>query len=315
MNRKHAWIGITLVSLLTLGCLFAAKIRASPELETAARRTQIAAEKKIWDAGLATPIRFYGKVVDEKGIPISEANVHVSMHDHLLEGYSKKELLSDKDGLFTVSGHGLGLGVMVSKGGYYHLKESDGTFGYAEGAGTGAPHPDPSNPAIFVLRKMGTAAPLVRVKGDFRIPKNGTPVLVDLGTGRATGGSNQAIKVECWTNDQKVTNPNLNIPYDWRCQLTVPGGGVVKREGQFDFVAPEGGYQPVDEIDMPASLGTKWRSQVTRDYFVKLGNGEFARLNFMMTAGGDHFFSITSYLNPSGSKNLEYDPAKQANTQ
>jgi hypothetical protein len=274
------------------------------------RQKKIEHEKKIWDMGLATPIRFYGKVVDEKREPISGAKIQISMADSIWDHDTKFETVTDASGLFSASGHGLGIIVMVSKYGYYHLKESDGSFGYAEGIGTGAAHSDPANPAIFVLRKMGKAEPLIKKQGNFRISKIGTPIQVDLGTGRITGESNQAIKVECWTNDQKITNPNLNTPYDWHCQISVPGGGLVKRDGEFDFVAPEGGYQPTDGIDMPATLGANWRSQVTRNYYVQLASGNYARLSFMMTAGGDHFFSITSYLNPSGSRNLEYNPTQ-----
>ncbi len=84
---------------------------------------------------------------------------------------------------------------------------------------------------------------------------------------------------------------------------------MIERKGQFDFEAPENGYQPTAEINAPASLGNDWSSQITKQYFVKLGSGNFARMQFTMTAGGDRFFSIQSYFNPNpGSRNLEADP-------
>ena len=54
----------------------------------------------------------------------------------------------------------------------------------------------------------------------------------------------------------------------------------------------------------------KWQPQAERSYFLKLANGCYARIEFKMIAGGDHYFKIESYLNPSGSRNLEYDPKK-----
>jgi hypothetical protein len=92
----------------------------------------------------------------------------------------------------------------------------------------------------------------------------------------------------------------------------VTGGGLQPRTGEFDFVAPTDGYQGNDVLDMPASA-TPWSKQMSREYFLKLANGDYARISFTMRAGGAHFFSITSYLNPvPGHTNLEYDPNQTA---
>jgi hypothetical protein len=53
----------------------------------------------------------------------------------------------------------------------------------------------------------------------------------------------------------------------------------------------------------------KWQPQVQREYFVKLNDGRFARIQLKMIAQGNHFFRLESYLNPSGSRNLEFDPS------
>ena len=92
------------------------------------------------------------------------------------------------------------------------------------------------------------------------------------------------------------------------------GGGLQSRAGgEFDFIAPEDGYQPSDEINMSAS-DPNWRGTTTHEYFLKLANGDYARINFSIGAGGYNTFEITSYLNPQpGHRNLEFDPAKQIN--
>ena len=61
---------------------------------------------------------------------------------------------------------------------------------------------------------------------------------------------------------------------------------------------------------MPATREADWSSRAHRAYFLKLANGNYARVSFEMVAGGDHFFQLESFLNPSGSRNLEFDPAK-----
>jgi hypothetical protein len=77
---------------------------------------------------------------------------------------------------------------------------------------------------------------------------------------------------------------------------------------EFDFTAPLDGYRPVDEINMPQTTAEKWSNDVAKQYFVKLANGNYAYVKFRMVAGGDHFCIVESYLNPSGSRNLEFDP-------
>ena len=52
-------------------------------------------------------------------------------------------------------------------------------------------------------------------------------------------------------------------------------------------------------------------AKTTFGYYVIFADGKYARIDFTMTAGGEHFFTINSYLNPSGSRHLEYDPKKR----
>jgi hypothetical protein len=272
-------------------------------------------EGKVWDALFLTPIGFYGKVVDEKGTPIPGANVSLSFDDTLAETKSKQSAFTDDAGLFSASGHGLAIVVQVSKNGYYRLKKSDGVFGYSQAAGRVDAHPDSSNPAIFVLRKMGSSVPLIHLKRFFRISENGDPVEVSLYTGKTVSNGLSDLKVEVWANveGQKV---NSNQPYDWHCRLSVPGGGLSQRAGEFDFEAPSDGYINSDEISMPVSAGAIWRSKATREYFLHLGDDRYARVQIQVIAGGDHFFAIDSFLNPnSGDHNLEFDPAKEVSPQ
>ncbi len=259
---------------------------------------------------LQTPITFYGKVVDEKGNPVAGAKVILtpaaSMDPNAVPPDYQRT--SDTNGLFSIRGvHGIGLTVIVSKEGYYSLPGSGGNFGYAAGAGFGKPHPDQNDPAIFVLRKMGGTEPLIVLKRNVKVSRTGIPITMDLRTGKAFGDHSLDFRVEAWTNDQGIV-PGTLTRYDWKCIISVPGGGLQSRTGEFNFQAPADGYKPSDEIVISAK-DPKWDSEVTREYFLKLANGEYARIKFTMCAGGDNFFSVTSYLNPTpGHRNLEYDP-------
>ena len=281
-----------------------------------AHDAEVKREQSIFNAWMMTSITFYGKVVDENGTPISGAKAKMSPSDaHIFEpgGGINYERVTDSEGLFSISGiHGMGLAVDVSKDGYYLLPESTASFGYIKAARGLPPHTDPKDPAIFKLKKMGLTEPLIVVDKNVRLSRDGTPMRMDLHTGKTSQTETGDIQVEAWTHD-KDSPANLNGPYNWRCRISVPAGGLVQRSGdQFDFEAPSNGYKNEDVIEMPATA-SGWSDQINQQYFLKLRGGQYALVNFTMHAGGDHFFTITSYLNPeSGHRNLEYDPAKKA---
>ncbi len=271
-------------------------------------KEQVEAEKKVWDLLLATPIEFYGKVIDADGNPVPEATAAISMVDTPWDGHTKVQKTSNTEGCFSVSGHGLGIVVDVTKKGYYTTTKSGGSFGYASSAGPTNTHQSAKNPAIFVLIKRGETERLIVTKGNIKITGDGSPREMSLKTGNLSAVTNGDIIVQLWMQNQGIP-ANSNKPYNWRCKLTVPGGGIQPRaNGSFDFTAPENGYQSSDEINMSSSL-KEWDQIASRSYFIKLSNGDYCRADFKIIAGGEVFFTIMSYLNPTpGHRNLEFDP-------
>lgn len=264
-------------------------------------------------AVFSAPIAFYGKVVDQHGEPVKGALADYSAIDRFFESGSKYKSVSNDQGLFFIEKiKGAGLLVSVSKEGYYPIDgKSSASFAYGVGPDSYRKAPPTKNePAVFVLHKMGETEPLIRIEtGGITVPKNGSPVRVGLGTGSKSTSDQAAIQVEAWTNNQGL-EPNVKQPYDWHLRVTVPGGGLVERKDQFEFLAPEDGYMSHVEFgyrkdDQP------WKSRFERNYFAKLSNGTYARFKLFFTSAGDHYFTLESYLNPtSGNRNLEYDPSK-----
>jgi hypothetical protein len=247
-----------------------------------------------------TPIEFYGEVVDENTNYVPNADVHFIWTDLSATGNSETQTTSDANGLFSLRNTtGKNLIVTVSKQGYYAYQPSGAAFNYA-GANQNFV-PDSLNPVVFYLRKKGMGESLIEIKHNYKIPRDGTPVGIDLTTGNFTTGGSGNFVVQCWTDDQGKPS---GLKYDWHCVVTIPGGGLVLSDEAFPFLAPDTGYVSTNQIAMPADQ-PGWKSDVDVKLYYRLSDGRYGRMKFSMIAGGDHFCMIDSYFNPSGSPNLE----------
>src|SRR5436190_7560971 len=241
------------------------------------------AVKKMQDQW-RTPIEFYGKVVDESDQPVQGATVDFKCNDLSVTGTSAYKARSDENGLFSLRGiRGNLLVARVSKEGYYSSKRDTDAFSYA-GENINFV-PAPSDPVVFHLRKKGTAEALVFAKQNFRVPCDGVPLEIDLKEGCTKRSGEGDLKVQCWTQD---AGKRSGEKYDWLCRLTIPGGGLIESTNEFDFLAPESGYQEGYEIQMNEGQ-QDWKSDVEKRFIYKLPNGTYGRMTFAMIAAGDHF--------------------------
>jgi hypothetical protein len=259
-------------------------------------------------AAWQTPIEFYGKVIDEKSNAVAGVQVNFNWVETPTEsGNRQTNTESDAEGLFSLQGQrGPNLSVTISKEGYYPASGGAryGPFGNPDFT------PDARNPVVFQLRKKGAGASLVAMKRNYGIPRDGTPVAIDLVSGASVTGENGNLIVRCWTNDQ---GKQSGEKYDWRCVVTVPGGGVVLTDEELALLAPEIGYKPTAEINMPADT-QGWKDEVDLKFYYRLADGRYGRMTFSMIAGGQHFCMIDSVLNPTGSRNLEPMEVKSQGT-
>ena len=257
---------------------------------------------------LKTPIEFYGKVVDEDEAPILGVRVYFGRVDQSPGNYTQTTTDSDSSGLFSLTGvTGKTIDVRMEKQGYYFSRsQNPSVFEYSNPHDRYYHRPDKGSPVVFHLKKKGQAEPLVTAKCDVALPIDGSPVEVALAKGA---------KVSAGRGDFLVRYQRgvLGTRYDWDCLIEVPKGGLIEFTNELDFVAPQEGYRPTAEVNMPQS-SPSWQSGAERQYFLRLGSGNYARMEFRIRTGTTDSFRIEYLLNPSGSRNLELDPSKATHT-
>jgi hypothetical protein len=60
---------------------------------------------------------------------------------------------------------------------------------------------------------------------------------------------------------------------------------------------------------MPATLAEGWQEVVEKKFFLILANRNYARITFRFYSYNG-VLRLESYVNPSGSRNLEFDPSQ-----
>lgn len=279
--------------------------KSNPAAWIEQRRKQMDEDRQKGLNEWRTPIEFYGKVVDEKNNPVESATIHFNWTDLSPTGNSEETTTSDQSGYFSLlKRNGKNLVVEVSKSGYYEYLQSRAAFTYA-----GENHnfvPDIASPVIFRLKKKGVAEALVALDKNFQISISGKPLEIDLRTGKVGSLGQEKVIMEFVKQAPVKTDERV---YDWSFKITVPNGGLFLAADAFDFSAPEAGYVPSDFIEMKSSAADNWQNRMQRQYFLKLADGVFARIVLdLMAYNGS--LKIQAFVNPSGSRNLEFDPAK-----
>ncbi len=245
------------------------------------------------------PIEFYGKVVDENTNLVEGANISFSWSETpAKEGEQRATTLSDAEGLFSLRGkHGPSLDVWVSKAGYYSSHNGQWGFSYMHGGFS----PDPQNPVIFLLHKKGQGVELITsengIRSDVwvRVPKNNTSVRVDFLQKQVSATGQLEIR---------QIKPPWQGATNWSFSLSIPDGGLVENQDEFQFQAPETGYQSTVEYNF--SKGEpNWTTHVTKQFYITFGQPrKYGWLRFESDISQETVF-VTYAINPSGSRNLE----------
>ena len=258
----------------------------------------------------ATSIEFFGKVVDQHDLPVAGARVTYTVHHLNFYGNAPVEgPVTDNNGRFEIRSQGPSITVSVSHPQFYKGKDAERQIdcGSTAAAHPSSPKPTRESPALFKLVRKGEAETVIHIPSkEIRLPVDGRPVEINLGE--------RSLVVSVGLHSTSTASePNEFRCFDWTLNLAVSNGGLLERLSPLDFQAPEIGYVPEIEIQMASGGNLQWSSRINKDYFVRFENGRYGR--FQLTVSGETgFCRFESYLNPSGSRNLEVDPAKLMTT-
>lgn len=253
----------------------------------------------------AAKIVFYGKVVDQDGKPLPDVEVtgktgsKVAFYTEERRDYQTK---TDAEGLFVFDQFkGDGLVIDLNKPGYKFASDHR-NFLYSAITGDQKRHePDAKKPVVFTMFASTGAEPLVHYYGKFFYGKiNGAALLIDLTKARDVNqGGDLEIKV-------------VKDPLDknkWSAALRVVDGGLIEEKKDFQITAPASGYEK--EVIVEA---TQQQPTISKTYYVMSQNKKhYSRVVMSINLGAEDQFNVVLrvWLNPSGSRNLEYDPTKQ----
>ena len=142
---------------------------------------------------------------------------------------------------------------------------------------------------------------------DYKLDTKGTPAEISLYTGQKVSRGEGQFRVQYWM--EAPEDPSQR-QFPWRCRITVPGGGLQATTEEFAFTAPEKGYSEAVEV-VSESRPEAWSRKMDQSYYVRLPDGNYGRVKFNLVGSQNPFFGVEAFINPSGSRNLEYDGAVQ----
>jgi hypothetical protein len=264
-------------------------------------------------------IDFYGKVVDYvTGQPISGVAVRTSRTDLSAEGTTQKIVHSDEQGKFNllgVTGKRVLIAGMEKKGYVRALAGVQFGFEYAAFFDSRYHLPDPDNPVVFRMRKKVEAEPMVHWKKPVGLDPGGQILYLDLRTGRQ--GPGQTPFGDLMLRLTRRESEDAERPH-W--DFTIQGlgkAGLLRSEDEFMTEAPPDGYRA--EMNFSFRQGSPgYMRQLNANYYIRLADGKtYARMEtrtYAVYRDRSAVF-IELYWNPSGSRNLEFDPEKIARPQ
>ena len=266
-------------------------------------------------------VKFYGKVVDQKNQPIAGAEVSAyskqyveSIKEQVAAGGGKidtihVQVFTDSKGLFSIMGYrarALQFESIVKHG--YSAPPNLPEFTYSP------LYPNThiskkSFPVVFKIREKLNPEPLIHTKSQKRLVIDGRSYAFNLKTGELTENKDEEnFKIKVRADYDAVEGP---MYYPWGVEISVPEGGIILSQDPQSYLAPKTGYEPKLSWAFQAKE-TNWNDRLKKAFYIKSKDGEFyayVRLNLITFHTNNATLQMKVFLNPAGSRVLEYDPS------
>jgi hypothetical protein len=265
----------------------------------------------------------YGKVVDQDGQPIVGAKVRGSLEFEMADS-EEHDTKTDTQGQFHFLGlHGQSLGIFPEKDGYEFNQE----IWFAANASRPANYlPDPKNPLLFHMWKLHGGEPMSHATIESFVTWDGNFKQFDLyeslidragephphGTDSNPLGTDGELMVKA-TRGIEFTNNGIR-EFNWTATLEITNGGLIAFNEPYPYIAPSEGYQTSVTLAGPTNF-VDWGNGLRQGFYFKSSAGQaYGRMVIRMRAGRNHAsFDADIYLNPTNSRNLEFDWSKHIN--
>lgn len=284
-----------------------------------------------------TDISFYGSLIDQNSNPIPDVpidyaiSVQMIYNGVFLNQKSRSSDTTDNQGRFLIEGVGYNLNINpIEVPGYEFSYTSNPKrgFGYAPPATPDSFTATQANPFVFTLRKKEMPT--------YLLGRGPNQDKIDVGEVLTDNVNESVYLIPSWVDSDgsmgyvpgdealepgqvdRKGNKELQIEGSLSAERTqytleftplVPNSGILLSD-QLLYKAPSTGYQNSVRFSLPTDT-----SDLMKYLYIKLDNGKFyGRLDteFYIDSPDDSDpmarIHITSWIDPSGSRNLEYDP-------
>ena len=255
-------------------------------------------------------IDFFGKVVDQYGIPIPGARVIMECRQWsflvtvgLTSRFPNHETLSDSSGLFSwkgVSGDLMKI-ESVSKDGYL-ASPTNLVFRFDL---DNPNRTSPNNPAIVRLWKQtGFATNLTGLKSLFGFVPDGRDHTVDLLKNKKYEGRQEG---DLLIRIKRPPAVLPNQPFDWSIEIEAIEGGLVEKTDPFGYEAPEAGYNRVFKFEAKKDA-PDWSPGLLKQFYVRSRGGTYSYVKVRVRPKYQEKSAIEleARINPSGARSLEF---------
>ena len=253
-------------------------------------------------------IRFWARVLDQNDAPIAGAKVTFAVRKWTtyVRGIQQKyEETSDSEGrveLSGASGDVLSL-ESVTKPGYRLSERVQRAFSYNQSSEIF--HPQPNNPVVIRMWKLGPTEPLVSIETLFGFEADGRPYTLDLLQNKKREGPSQIGDLIVSFSRSPIRQ--AREPYAWMVQVSAVDGGIVETRDEQPYLAPQTGYQQALTVRMD-SADSNWAPSAAKNFYFSSRNGGVygsVHMDFNANYNGGCVIQVGARANPHGSRNLQ----------